>query len=166
MSLGYTPPKNEEVNTEIRNAYKEKNSQKSRALHESKMKKMKNRLRNDSNETDDDDDNYVIELATDEDHKTLGDYVKPMIYGGLDGIITTFAIVAGITGADFDSEVILVLGFANLIAAAISMGFVDYLSEKSEIEYIDSERKREEWEFENFKEGEIQEMIQIYVSKV
>ncbi|MCP4099743.1 MAG: hypothetical protein GY748_26305, partial [Planctomycetaceae bacterium] len=41
----------------------------------------------------------------------------------------------------------------------------DYLSEVSEIEYINSEKDRETWEFKHFKEGEIQEMIQIYTEK-
>ena len=91
--------------------------------------------------------------------------MKSIIYGGLDGIITTFAIVAGIAGADLATEVILVLGFANLIADGLSMGIGDYLSEVSEIEYIESEKKREEWEFANFKEGEVQEMIDIYREK-
>eukprot|EP01084_Bolivina_argentea_P208468 355409_1 len=112
-----------------------------------------------------DDDNIVIQVDNTEQHKSLGDYVKSIIYGGLDGIITTFAIVAGIAGADLSTEVILVLGFANLIADGLSMGIGDYLSEVSEIEYINSEKEREEWEFNNFKEGEIQEMIEIYQEK-
>lgn len=57
------------------------------------------------------------------------------------------------------------LGFANLIADGLSMGIGDYLSEVSEIEYIESEKKREEWEFANFQEGEVQEMIDIYREK-
>mmetsp|Transcript_42041 Transcript_42041/g.67586 ORF Transcript_42041/g.67586 Transcript_42041/m.67586 type:complete len:292 (+) Transcript_42041:28-903(+) len=111
-------------------------------------------------------DDVVMEIdEMKEQHKALGDYVKSIIYGGLDGIITTFAIVAGIAGANLDVEVVLVLGFANLIADGLSMGIGDYLSEVSEIEYINSEKQREEWEFQNFPEGEIQEMIAIYTEK-
>ena len=73
--------------------------------------------------------------------------------------------VAGIHGANMQTEVILVLGFANLIADGFAMGIGDYLSEISELEYIASERRREEYEFENYREGEVQEMIQIYVKK-
>ena len=137
---------------EIREAFKNEDSETSRQLHDRKLKK------NGSN-------NVELEIDQTEQHKAFGDYVKSIIYGGLDGIITTFAIVAGISGADLETEVILVLGFANLIADGLSMGIGDYLSEVSEIEYINSEKKREEWEFDNFKEGEIQEMIEIYREK-
>ncbi|PIN92917.1 hypothetical protein COU54_05080 [Candidatus Pacearchaeota archaeon CG10_big_fil_rev_8_21_14_0_10_31_24] len=61
-------------------------------------------------------------------------YIKSLVYGGLDGIITTFAVVAGVIGASLSANVILILGFANLIADGISMAAGDYLSTKSEIE--------------------------------
>lgn len=52
-----------------------------------------------------------------------------------DGIITTFAVVAGVTGASLSSSVILILGFANLFADGLSMASGHYLGIKSEIEY-------------------------------
>ncbi len=61
--------------------------------------------------------------------------------------------MAGVQGADLKPEVILVLGFANLVADGLSMGVGDYLSEKAEIDFARSERAREKWEFENYKEG-------------
>ncbi|MBP7807615.1 VIT1/CCC1 transporter family protein [Candidatus Saccharibacteria bacterium] len=62
----------------------------------------------------------------------LEDYLSEFVYGGIDGAVTTFAVVAGATGARFDSKVLLVLGFANLIADGFSMGVGSYLSTKSE----------------------------------
>lgn len=69
------------------------------------------------------------------------DYLGEFVYGGIDGAVTTFAVVAGATGARFDTKVLLVLGFANLIADGFSMGVGSYLSSKSEIELM---RKRNE----------------------
>ena len=70
-----------------------------------------------------------------------GKYVKSLVYGGLDGIITTFAIVAATVGGDQSRNLVITLGFANLLADGISMGLGDYLSEKSEVEYIKQEEK-------------------------
>src|SRR5690554_5224101 len=61
------------------------------------------------------------------------DYLSEFVYGGIDGAVTTFAVVAGATGARFDVKILLVLGFANLIADGFSMGVGSYLSKKSEI---------------------------------
>ncbi len=56
------------------------------------------------------------------------------IYGAIDGIVTTFAIVAGSLGASFNIGIILILGFANLFADGFSMAISNYLSAKSERE--------------------------------
>lgn len=92
-------------------------------------------------------------------------YLKSIVYGGLDGIITTFAVVAGATGASFSTAVLLVLGFANLFADGISMAFGDYLSTKAEREYHAAEREREEWEVDNHLQGEKREMVEIYMTR-
>lgn len=60
-------------------------------------------------------------------------YLKEFVYGGIDGSVTTFAVVAGATGAKMDAGVIIILGFANLIADGFSMSVGNYLSEKSEL---------------------------------
>jgi vacuolar iron transporter family protein len=62
------------------------------------------------------------------------DYLREFVYGGIDGAITTFAVVAGATGAGFSAAVVIVLGIANLVADGLSMGVGSYLSSKSELE--------------------------------
>lgn len=98
-------------------------------------------------------------------HKSGGEYLKSAVYGGLDGIITTFAVVAGVAGASLSVGIILILGFANLLGDGISMAIGDYLSTKSEKEYHSSERKREEWETNNYLEGEKKELMELYEEK-
>ena len=100
-----------------------------------------------------------------EQHLTGGRYIRPIVYGGLDGICTTFAIVAAAAGSDLTTTVVLVLGIANVIADGISMGIGDFLSTRAENEYNCRERLREEWETENYIEGEKTEMIELYVKK-
>ena len=104
-------------------------------------------------------------LKTPEHHLALGSHIKSAVYGGLDGTITTFALVAGVAGASLGAGIVLILGFANLIADGISMAVGDYLSTKSQQEYQRSERKREESEVETVPETEKKEMIDIYISK-
>lgn len=100
-----------------------------------------------------------------ETHPKMGGYIKSIVYGGLDGIITTFAVVAGAAGGGFGPNIVIVMGVSSLLADALSMGVGDALSSKAETEVAKREREREAWELENFKEGEIQEMIEIYTGK-
>jgi len=113
-------------------------------------------------------ENHTVKAiqASIEKHKTSsGKYIKDIIYGGLDGIITTFAIVSGVAGASLPSSIVLILGFANLLADGFSMAVGNYLGTKSEMEYTKKEREREEYEVDNFPEGEIEEIRQIYSKK-
>lgn len=87
------------------------------------------------------------------------------MFGGLDGIITTFAVVAASVGGSLSSDVIMLMGFANLVADGLSMGFGDYLSSKAELEYTRAEHKREKWELDNYPEGEKREMVELYVKR-
>jgi VIT1/CCC1 family predicted Fe2+/Mn2+ transporter len=73
-------------------------------------------------------------------------YIRDMVYAANDGIITTFAVVAGVRGAGFEPIVVLALGFANLAADGLSMGVGNYLGIKSEreAELGEAFREREE----------------------
>ncbi len=73
--------------------------------------------------------------------------MKDIIYGANDGIITTFAVVAGVAGAGLDAAVVVLLGIANLLADGFSMAASDYLGSKSEHDYVVRERKTEEMEY-------------------
>lgn len=73
------------------------------------------------------------------------DYLKSIVFGGLDGIITTFAVIATVAGADLDVKIVILMGFANLVADGISMGFGDCLSSKAEQEFVENEYGREKW---------------------
>lgn len=107
----------------------------------------------------------AIKRATEPHGGASHQYIGDMVYGGLDGIVTTFAVVSGVAGAGLGSGIILILGLANLLADGLSMAAGAYLSSKSEGEYYDREREREAWEIEHFPDGERAEMIEIYEAK-
>jgi len=94
-----------------------------------------------------------------------GTYIRDIVYGANDGIITTFAIIAGVAGASLASKVVLILGFANLLADGLSMAIGNYLGIKSELEYAQRERAMEEWEIEHIPDLERKEIEDIYKKK-
>ena len=93
------------------------------------------------------------------------DYLGEFVYGGIDGSVTTFAVVAGAAGAGLDSSVVIILGFANLIADGFSMSVGSYLSNKSELQNYEKHKKIEYWEVENMPEREKEEIREIYAAK-
>lgn len=61
-------------------------------------------------------------------------YIRDIVFSANDGIITTFAVVAGVAGAQFGHKVVIALGFANLLADGLSMAAGNYLGVESEQE--------------------------------
>ena len=94
--------------------------------------------------------------------KSSAKYVKNIIFGGIDGIITTFSIIAACFGANLNIKYIIAMAFANLVADAFSMGFGDYISSLFESKYIIAEKNKETNEFRNNRNYEVNEMIDLY----
>ncbi|CAD7965509.1 unnamed protein product [Amoebophrya sp. A25] len=94
-----------------------------------------------------------------------GEYVRPAVFGGLDGISTTFALLAGGVGVQLNITHLAALCLAQVFAGAFSMAFGEYVSSKAERQIAMRELNREKWEVENYPEGEIAEMIQIYMQQ-
>lgn len=61
-------------------------------------------------------------------------YLPEFVYGGIDGAVTTLAVIAGAIGASLSAGVVIILGFANLIADGFSMAVSNYLSVKSQVD--------------------------------
>lgn len=93
------------------------------------------------------------------------EYLGEFVYGGIDGCITTFAVVAGAAGASLGSDIILILGFANLFADGFAMSVGSYLSAKAEKENYKKHKQREYWEIENWPDKEVEEVREVYAAK-
>jgi len=91
--------------------------------------------------------------------------ISDAVLGGIDGCITTFAVVSGSVGAGFPSSVAVILGFANLFADGFSMAISNYESSKAEQEYIDSITRSEKRHIAEIPAGEREEIRQIFRAK-
>ena len=91
--------------------------------------------------------------------------ISDAVLGGIDGCITTFAVVSGTVGAGFPSSVAAILGFANLFADGFSMAISNYESSKAEQEYFESIKQSEEKHIDEVPEGEREEIRQIFEAK-
>ena len=90
-----------------------------------------------------------------------GSYLRDAVFSASDGVVTTFAVVAGSTGASLNPKIVLILGFANLFADGISMASGTYLGVKSEEDFEHEEGGR------HGKEGSaIKQSVVVFVSFV
>ncbi|MCK9487470.1 MAG: VIT1/CCC1 transporter family protein [Dehalococcoidia bacterium] len=92
-------------------------------------------------------------------------YLRDAVLGGIDGGVTTFAVVAGSIGASLPGGVVVVLGVANLLADGLSMGVGNYLGVRSEDQRREQLRREEHLEILEVPEGEREEVRQIYAAK-
>src|SRR5271155_5709633 len=88
-------------------------------------------------------------------------YLRDWVYGGIDGTVTTFAIVAGVVGAHLLPHVILMLGSANLIADGFAMAAGNYLATRAEHEEFHHAEEVERRHIQTVPEGEREEVREI-----
>ncbi len=92
-------------------------------------------------------------------------YLRDWVYGGIDGAVTTFAIVSGVVGANLSTGIILVLGAANIVADGFSMAVSNYTGTRTEREEFDRLRAHEEYQIVHDTLGETAEIREIYRAK-
>jgi VIT1/CCC1 family predicted Fe2+/Mn2+ transporter len=92
-------------------------------------------------------------------------YLRDWIYGGIDGSVTTFAVVTGVVGAHLSPAIIVIMGFANLFADGFSMAASNFLGTKAEHDDIRRLATVEHRHIEMSPEGEREEVRQIFAAK-
>ncbi|RBI86712.1 hypothetical protein DRV85_04620 [Rhodosalinus halophilus] len=88
-------------------------------------------------------------------------YLRDVVYGAIDGSVTTFAIVAGVAGAGLSPFVIVALGIANVLADGFSMAAGNYSGTKAEADNARRLRRVEERHIASEPAGERRELRQI-----
>lgn len=92
-------------------------------------------------------------------------YLRDWIYGGIDGAVTTFAVVSGVVGAKLSPSIILIIGAANILADGFSMAAGNFLGTRAEQDEIKHLEAVEHRHIEIDPEGEQEEVRQIYEGK-
>lgn len=92
-------------------------------------------------------------------------YLRDWVYGGIDGTVTTFAIMAGVVGASLSAGVVIILGIANLLADGFSMAAANYTGTKAEHDEYEQLRRMEARHIALVPEGEREEVRQIFEAK-
>ena len=108
--------------TDARKAFDSNDMEASRKYHDQRRIRNSSGYSRDNNNNNDDNNNNSSSNggnALEDGHQSEGGLLKPVIFGGLDGILTSFAIVAGAAGGGLSPTVVLVLGFSNIFADAL-----------------------------------------------
>lgn len=94
-----------------------------------------------------------------------GSYIGDAVLGAIDGGITSFVVVAGAVGAGFSSAVVIILGFASLLADGFSMAASNFLGTKSEKEQAEQAHRKEQQHIDLVPDGQREELRQIFAAK-
>lgn len=94
-----------------------------------------------------------------------GGWLRPAVFGASDGLVSNFALIAGVTGGSGNNKVVLLAGLAGLAGGALSMAAGEYISVRSQAEQAQGEIEIERLELERRPKAEERELAQMYVAK-
>ncbi|MEU5720471.1 VIT1/CCC1 transporter family protein [Micromonospora sp. NPDC047738] len=94
-----------------------------------------------------------------------GGWLRPAVFGAMDGLVTNIALIAGVGGGGVSPRSIVLTGAAGLVAGAISMGLGEYTSVRSANEQVAAEVAKERRELERHPEAEARELAEAWVAR-
>ncbi|HEX4728356.1 MAG TPA: VIT1/CCC1 transporter family protein [Jatrophihabitans sp.] len=94
-----------------------------------------------------------------------GGWLRPTVFGMVDGLVSNFALIAGVAAGTSTAKPVVLAGFAGLIGGAFSMGTGEYVSVRSQNESMQAEVEIERAELDANPEAELAELTQIYIAR-
>lgn len=113
-------------------------------------------------------DDVDLELAVMPPEEAVGcggDYIKSFVFGGLDGIVSTFALVASLAGGRVEITTLIAVCFAKILADAFSMGFGEFASATAELEHGLRLKEKAQADLDNYAHGKVKETCGLYIDK-
>lgn len=105
--------------------------------------------------------------AYDPDHHAdvSGGWLRPAVFGAMDGLVTNIALIAGVGGGGVSAKSVVLTGAAGLVAGAISMGLGEYTSVRTQNEQVAHEVAKERHELERNPEVEAEELAAMWIKR-
>ena len=102
-----------------------------------------------------------------EDHHAdvSGGWLRPAVFGAMDGLVTNIALIAGVGGGGLGVHNVILTGFAGLVAGAVSMGLGEYTSVQTQNEQVESEVAKERRELERNPAAEAEELAEVWIAR-
>ncbi|MGN9780235.1 VIT1/CCC1 transporter family protein [Nonomuraea sp. ZG12] len=94
-----------------------------------------------------------------------GGWLRPSVFGAMDGLVSNFALIAGVAGGTSDTKIISLAGVAGLAAGAFSMAGGEYVSVASQRELAQAEIAVEAGELDRHPEAELEELAQVFIGR-
>jgi DNA damage-binding protein 1 len=92
----------------------------------------------------------------------INDYSKSIVFGGTDGVITSFSVISATIGAGYTYQTVFVIGFSVIISGSIALGINEFLSSKAHKEFVQAEKRRGQWEFKHDRANQVKDMVKLF----
>ena len=99
------------------------------------------------------------------EHRVVGGWLRPAVFGVVDGLVSNFALIAGVAAGSDTAKPVVLAGVAGLIGGAFSMGTGEYVSVRSQNESMQAEVEVERRELATNSAAEIAELAELYVAR-
>ncbi|WP_035850329.1 VIT1/CCC1 transporter family protein [Kitasatospora azatica] len=94
-----------------------------------------------------------------------GGWLRPAVFGAMDGLVSNFALMTGVVGGAASSSTVILTGLAGLAAGACSMAAGEYTSVASQRELVEAEIEAERLELSRNPQGELVELAEVYIAR-